>query len=120
MEFSKLVFRAAGVWGLLVVTPLFWLRDTIGEQYPPAVTHPEIFYGFVCVTLAWQVAFLLIATDPVRLRPIMIAAILEKFSYVAAMTVLFLNHEVLVGQYAVAAPDFILGLLFVAAFIKTR
>ena len=120
MRFGRLVFGVAGVWGLLIVTPLFWLRDTIGQQYPPPVTHPDIYYGFVCVTLAWQVAFLLIAADPVRHRPIMIAAMLEKFGYVAAMTLLYMNHELQVGQYAVAGPDFILGLLFVAAFIKTR
>jgi uncharacterized PurR-regulated membrane protein YhhQ (DUF165 family) len=120
MRFSKLVFGVAGVWGLLIMMPLFWLRDAIGRQYPPPVTHPDIYYGFVCVTLAWQLAFLLIATDPIRYRLIMLAAMVEKFSYVIAMTTLYLNHDLQIGQYAVAGPDFILGILFVVAFLKTQ
>jgi hypothetical protein len=50
----------------------------------------------------------------------MIAAMVEKFSYVIAMTTLYLNHDLQIGQYAVAGPDFILGILFVVAFLKTQ
>jgi hypothetical protein len=40
MDFARRVFVAAGVYGLLVVTPLYFLEARIGEQQPPAITHP--------------------------------------------------------------------------------
>ena len=119
MRFAKTVFTGAGVWGLAIVTPLLFLFDYIGRQYPPPITHPDIYFGFVTITLAWQVAFLIIGRDPVRFRPLMIAAMIEKFAYVTALVVLYAQGRLVFGQAAVGAPDFILGLLFVAAFAKT-
>jgi len=57
MKFSRAVFAVSGIWGFLVVSPLYFLFDEIGREYPPAITHPEFFYGFIAVTLAWQFAF---------------------------------------------------------------
>ncbi len=72
MKFARIVFRIAGIWGLLVIAPLYFLFNVISEKDPPAITHPGFFYGFVGVTLVWQIAFLFIAQDPVRFRPLMI------------------------------------------------
>ncbi len=119
MRFARLVFRIAGIWGILVVTPLYFLYDTVGQQYPPPVTHPDFYYGFVSVTLAWQVAFLLMGTDPIRFRPLMIAAILEKVGYLATLSTLYLQGRLQFGQLVVVSPDAIFGLLFVAALITT-
>jgi hypothetical protein len=119
MRFARIVFRTAGIWGFLIVTPLYFLYDTVGQQYPPPLTHPDFYYGFVGVTLAWQVAFLLIATDPIRFRPLMIAAILEKLGYMATLSVLYAQGRLAFGQFAAVSPDAILGALFVVAFIKT-
>ncbi len=119
MKFARIVFTIAGIWGLVVLAPLYWLADTIGRQYPPPISHPDFYYGFLAITLAWQVAFLLIAADPLRLRSIMIAAMLEKFGYVVTLAVLYAQGYLQLGQAAVASPDVVLGLLFVAAFLKT-
>jgi len=119
MRFAKIVFGFAGVWGFLVMTPLYFLFDEVGRQYPPPVTHPDFYYGFIAVTLAWQVAFLIISTDPYRYRPLMTAAILEKFLFIASMFVLYAQRRIDFGQLAVASPDFVLGILFTAAFIIT-
>lgn len=119
MKFARIVFLVAGVWGLTIVTPLYFLLDYVGRSYPPAVTHPDLYYGFVGVTLVWQIAFLIIATTPGRYRPMMLAAILEKGVYVVTMAALYMMGELQLGQFAVALPDSILGILFVAAFIKT-
>ena len=119
MRFAKTVFTIAGVWGVLVLTPLYFIAGELGRRYPPPFTHLDFYYGFVGVALAWQVAFLMIGRDPIRLRPMMIPAMLEKFGYVATLTVLYLYGELQTGQFAVAVPDFILGLLFAAAFTKT-
>ena len=55
MKFAKIVFWVAGIWGLLVITPLYFMFALIGRNDPPPITHPGFFYGFVGVALAWQV-----------------------------------------------------------------
>src|SRR5215813_12585642 len=119
MRFARVVFRVAGIWGFVILTPLFFMYDRIGQQYPPAITHPDFFYGFIGTALVWQVAFLTISTDPVRFRPMMIAAMLEKFVYMATLILLLMNGRLEAAQFAVGSPDLLLGLLFVAAYVKT-
>jgi hypothetical protein len=121
MRFAKIVFYIAGVWGLLLLIPFYFLFDTIGRQYPPPLTHPDIYYGFLSVTLAWQVAFLTIASNPERFRPIMIAAIVEKLAYIATLVALYAQGRLALGQLlAAGSPDLVLGVLFVFAFLSTR
>src|ERR1700687_1448365 len=81
MKVAKIVFWIAGIWGVLVLTPLYFMFDVIGRQDPPAITHPGFYYGFISVGLAWQVAFFVIARDPVRFRLMIIPAVIEKFGY---------------------------------------
>ncbi len=61
---------------------MYFLLDKLGRQNHPPVTHPEFYYGFVGLALVWQIAFFIIASDPARYRPIMLAAIPEKFIFV--------------------------------------
>jgi hypothetical protein len=119
MKFAKLVFWIAGIWGLLVITPLFFLFDVIGRNDPPPITHAGFFYGFACVALAWQIAFCFIATDPPRFRPLMIPSMVEKFSYVTTVLVLVLQHRMRSSDLIFGATDFLLGILFVIAFFRT-
>ncbi len=119
MKFARVVFTIAGVWGIVVLTPLYWMTDKIGRQYPPPITHLDFFFGFLAVTIAWQVAFMVIAWDPVRFRPFMIPATLEKFLYVATLAVLYARGDLQPGQAMVAGPDLLLGVLFVTAFART-
>ena len=100
------------MWGLAIVTPLFFLFDYIGAQYPPAITHPDIYFGFVTVTLAWQVAFLIISRDPVRYRPLMLAAMIEKFAYVIALAVLHSQGRIQFGQACCGNSGFCAGRAF--------
>ena len=119
MRFAKVVFWCAGVWGIVVLAPLYFMLRTVNLHAPPAITHPEFYYGFVGVALVWQFAFILIATDPVRFKPMMIPSMFEKFGFFATMVVLHSQMRVIRGQVIVAIPDLILGLLFVAAYFKT-
>ena len=119
MRFARLVFAVAGIWGLLVLTPLYFMFDYVGREYPPPVTHPDFYYGFVGVALAWQVAFLVIAGNPARFRPLMIVAMFEKLGYVATLGALYARGRLLPGQAGVAVPDFVLGVLFVVAYVRT-
>jgi hypothetical protein len=120
VKFAKIVFWLAGVWGFLVLTPLYFLFDLIGRNDPPPITHPGFFYGFVGVALAWQVAFIIIATDPVRHRPLIIPSVLEKASFGAAVFILVSQGRMHQSDLLFAATDLLLGVLFVIAFFTTR
>jgi hypothetical protein len=119
MRFAKIVFTAAGVWGIVVVTPLYFLVDVTGRQYAPPTAYPQFFYGFLSVTIAWQIAFLLIGSSPARFRPLMIPSIVEKLGYVVTVAVLHGQARISVAEATTAAPDLLLGVLFIAAFAKT-
>jgi len=43
MKFARIVFWVACVWGLLVITPLYFMFDLIGRKDPPPITHPGFF-----------------------------------------------------------------------------
>lgn len=119
MRFAKIVYTVAGIYGLLVLLPQYFLEGKTGRDYPPAITHPEYYYGFVGVALAWQVLFLILARDPVRYRPLMIPTLLEKASFGIAVIVLFLLERVGVMMLAAALIDLLLGALFAIAYVKT-
>src|SRR5450755_1404945 len=119
MKFAKVVFWVAGGWGVLVITPLYFIFDMIGRNDPPAITHPGFYYGFAGVALAWQFAFFVIATDPARYRPVMIPAVIEKFSYGMAVIVLFMQKRIAGSDLIFSGTDLLLCVLFVIAFLKT-
>ena len=81
MRFARIVFWIAGIWGLLVISPLIFMFALIGRQDPPPITHPGFYYGFVCTAFAWQVAFIFIARDPLRFRPLMLVSMIQKYAY---------------------------------------
>jgi hypothetical protein len=120
MRFAQVVFIAAGVWGLAVLTPLYFLVDVTGRQYAMPAMYPQFFYGFLSVAAAWQVAFILIGSAPARFRLLMLPAILEKAGYVVTIAVLRSQQRISAMDAAAAGPDLLLALLFVAAFYKTR
>ena len=119
MKFAKPVFWIAALYGFLSLLPLYFLFGLIGRQDPPPITHPQFYFGFVGAGLAWQIAFLVIATDPGRFRPMIIPAVLEKLSYSGALAVLYIQGRASAAQSATGIPDAILCLLFVAAFLKS-
>jgi len=119
MNFSKWVFLVAGIYGILLVGPMYFMEEKMGMETPPPVTHPELYYGFVGLTLAWQIAFLIISTNPERYRVFMIPSILEKFSYTIALIVLYSYGRIDSFLMWFAGIDGILGLLFLIAFLKT-
>jgi hypothetical protein len=119
MKFAKITFRIAGIWGVLVLTPLYFIFDLIGQKDPPPITHPAFFYGFIGAGLAWQIAFFLIASDPVRYRPLMIPSVFEKFSYGIAVVILVAQHRMYPSDLIFGGVDLLLGVLFVTAYLRT-
>ena len=43
MLFAKCVFVVAGVYGLAVLLPQYFLEARTGRDCPPAITHPEYY-----------------------------------------------------------------------------
>ena len=119
MKFAKVVFWIAAGWGVLILTPLYFMFDAISRNDPPAITHPGFYYGFATVGLAWQVAFIVIARDPVRFRTMMIPAMLEKFGYGASFLVLYLQGRLNPSDLVFGGVDVLLGVLFLLAFART-
>jgi predicted anti-sigma-YlaC factor YlaD len=120
MRFARFTFIAAGIWGIAVLTPLFWLVDVTGRPYSPPADYPHFFYGFLAVAMAWQIAFLVIGSDPARFRPLMIPGIIEKLGYVAILALLYSKARIPAADAQAAVPDLLLGILFIVAFAKTR
>jgi len=120
MRFAKIVFFIAGIYGLLALVPQYFLEGRIGTDHPPAITHPEYFYGFVGVGVAWQMMFLIIAGDPGRYRAAMLAGVIEKLSFAVAVPVLYLQQRVEAQIVGFSMIDLLLGVLFVSAFFTTR
>jgi hypothetical protein len=116
----RVVFLVAGIYGLIVLVPQFFLEQKIGVDTPPPITHPEFFYGFICVAVAWQILFLILSRDPVRFRPMMIPAMLEKIGFPIAVLVLYLQGRVSPTIFIPAALDLILLVLFIAAYRQTQ
>jgi len=119
-RFSSIVFLVAGIYGLIVLVPGFFVEKMLAEKMPPAVTHPEFYYGFFGVAVAWQIAFLIIARDPQRFRPIIPAAILEKLTYCTACAVLFTFGRIPFFVTLGGVGDFILGTLFTISYFRLK
>ena len=119
MLFARRVFLAAAVYGVLVLAPQYAMEGRIGQDFPPPITHPEYFYGFIGVALAWQALFVVIARDPGRFRPAMPVAVLEKLAFGVPAVVLFAQgrlHPLLLGA---GLLDLVLAGLFLAAWRLT-
>ena len=120
MRFARIVFFIAGTYGLLILAPIYFMEGKIGRDTPPAITHPEYFYGFLGAGLAWQVLFLAVSRDPGRYRAMILPSVLEKVSYGVALVVLFSQHRLPLSVLAVGSVDWLFAFLFVAAYFKTR
>jgi hypothetical protein len=119
-RFARRVFTGAGILGLAALVPHYLLEGTVGRMFPPAITHPEYFYGFVGVAVAWQLAFLVMAREPLRYRGLMPVAVVEKASFGIPTLVLILLARAPLALLPFAVIDLTLGTLFLVAFFRTR
>jgi hypothetical protein len=120
MRVASRIFRGAAIYGVIVLAPLLVWETRFGLENPPALTHVEFYYGFAGLALVWQLAFWIIGSDPVRFRPLMLAAMLEKFGWVATAVSLVAAGRAVPAQTLVfVAIDFVLGLLFTWAWLST-
>lgn len=118
VRLARYSFYAASAYGLLCLPPQYFMEQHIGVMQPPAITHPEFFYGFLGVACAWQLAFFTIARSPLRLRPLMPAAVVEKISFAGAVFWLYAKGRVDFAVVPFACVDLLLGALFTASYLR--
>jgi hypothetical protein len=120
MTLARWIFWLAGLYGLAVLLPQYFLLEQIARDTPPAVTHVEYFYGFVGVAVAWQIAFLVIGHNPLRFRPLMLVAVLEKLSFVIPVALLYARGDLPGKVFGFGMIDLLLGVFFLVAWWATR
>jgi len=109
MKFARIVFWTAGGIGVLAMIPMYLREGTY------------VYYASLAGLLAWQFAFFVIATDPVRYRLLMLPAMIEKFGWVFTLLIFYLRGAMPAGEfYGSTSVHALLGLLFIAAFVKTK
>ena len=118
-RFARRVYTVAGIYGLIVMLPQYFLADRIGRDTPPPITHIEYFYGFIGVVIAWQLAFLVIARDPQRFRALMPVTVLEKLAFAVPVLLLWAKGRVAPSVLPFAGLDLLLGALFLASYLRT-
>jgi hypothetical protein len=119
MRFPGLTFLVAGLYGLAVLLPQYFLLEKNGRDYPPPVNHPEYYYGFVGLAVAWQFVFILISRDPARHRPLMLPAVLEKLAWGVPVVILYAQGRLPPPALVTGIIDLILCALFLVAYLKT-
>ena len=112
MKFVRIIFALAAAWGFVALVP-----GLFGEAGP----RPEYYYGFLGLALVFQLVFVMIAIDPVRFRPLIPIAVLEKLSFFMPVTLLYLQGRVPMGPVFYGAMiDGLLMLLFALAWFVSR
>jgi cytochrome c oxidase subunit IV len=102
---------------MVVIVPMFFLEHLIGEYDPPAIAHAEFYYGFVCTALAWQIVYLMMSRDPLRLRPMLIPAIIGKAGFAISVFVLFARGRLAARNIVLPSIDLLLAALFAWAYV---
>jgi len=120
VKFARVTYWIAAIYGILVLLPGFFLESEFGRTSPPALTHPEFYYGFYGSALVWQFAFILIARDPVRYRPLMLVTVLEKAGFLIACLWLWSAGRLgMIGPFYGSLIDGLWMVLFAIAWTRT-
>ena len=120
MKFSRILFLIAGIYGIVALTPQYFTEKLIGRRFPPPITHPEYYYGFVGVVVVWHLLFLVISKDPARYRPLMLLGVLEKFVFGLPTVALYLQGRVSKPILIGAVIDLVFGVLFILAYRASK
>lgn len=117
MKSIRIIFALAAAWGFLALIPGLFGEASFNASMPPAITHPEFYYGFYGVALVFQLIFVMIAIDPARYRPLIGIAILEKLAFFLPSMWLYSTGRLLMGgPFYGAIIDAIWAVLFLLAW----
>jgi hypothetical protein len=105
MRSVRSLFYLAAAYGFVVLTPQYFLEERFSRDNPPAITHPEFYYAFIGVALAFQIVF---------------AGVVEKFSFGIAAPLLYSAGRVQPLVLVFSTIDLLFGLAFLAAWWRLR
>ena len=117
---ARWIYRIAGIYGLIVLLPLFFAEDLIARQAPPPISHPEYYYGFLGAASVMQLVYLTIASDPVRYRPLMPIMVLAKLNFAIAVGILFALGRLGGATVPLPAIDGLIGVAFLFVWLKMK
>jgi hypothetical protein len=121
MKLARWIFLVAGIYGILILTPGFFLEAQANASDPPPITHPEFYYGFFGSALVWQFVFLAIWRWPEKLRLLMPIAIVEKIAFFATCLALyFTGRMTLGGPFIFSMIDGFWMVMFTVAWFASK
>lgn len=120
IRFAQRLFLGAGIYGVAVTVPMFFVENFIGEYDPPSITHAEFYYGFVCAAFSWQLVYLMMVREPVRWRPLLVPAIVAKAGFAISTFALCALGRLTAQNLVLPAIDLILAALFAWAYVALR
>lgn len=121
MKSVRIIFGTAAAWGFLLLVSGLFGEARFNAAMPPAISHPEFYYGFHGLALVFQLIFVMIAIDPTRYRPLIAIAILEKIAFFAPAMILYQQGRLAVGgPFWGAMIDGLWALLFALAWWLSR
>ena len=112
MRTARLIFAGAGIYGLIVLLPMFFAARWL---FPPP-NRPEDYYGFLGAATVMQLVYLTIARDPDRFRPLMPLGALSKGLFFFTILALWLTGMTTGSAMAFAMIDGLIGLAFLYAW----
>ena len=117
---ARWVFRIAGIYGLIVLLPLYFAEPMFASMGYPPLDRPEYFYGFVGAASVMQLMYLVISTDPQRYRAMMPIGVLGKLGYGVPVLILHAQGRVDALTFWISMPDLVWAALFLWAWRATR
>lgn len=105
------LYRAAAIYGFVVLPPAYFA--------PWPSERPNTYLGFIGLALVFQAVFWIIASNPVRYRPLMAASVFEKLVFGVPTLLLFAQHRAGTVDAVFATIDLLLGLGFFLAWKAT-
>jgi len=119
MKLARWVFLVAGVVGLLPVVQMIYGALINGETFLLDFANMGLFFYVAVFQYGlWQVLFIILATDPVRYRPMMIVAIFVEVT--AALNPAWLYLYGFIFWIPVVFVNLAMAILFLVAFWFTR
>ena len=121
MKTARIIFGIAAMFGVLALAPGLFGEAQYVALYPPEFAHPVFYYGFIGAALTFQLVYALIATDPLRYRPLMLVGVLGKASFFLPAILLYSAGRLEFGATLLGAlGDAVLAVLFIWAWWITR
>lgn len=110
MRMATWSFALAGVYGLAATLSLYFRA--------PLTIETQWLYAFAGAAAVTQLAYLLIATDPVRYRLVIPIGIASKMSFAVPVTILYAQGAIPMESFVFALIDYALAALFAANFVR--